>query len=431
MPHRISTRRSWADLHVALVIAVSLAACAWAGPLVPVAGQEGPLTLERCVSIAMEQNPLILSGREQYRASLARVRQAWALPQPSLDIDSDLQPALTDFGGGDERYVGISQTLPFPGRMYFQGKIAREESNEVLTDMELLMLSVTFQVKESFFLLLLAEEQLEYARQNLDLTEDFVQMTELRFEAGDLPQVEVIRARVEAARAASLVRGAENDVRVARARLAFHLGRPSSGGLEIQGELRQDPGAVDLDQLTTWAFEFRPELRRIAHSVERERAVKKHGIMSYFPDFDIGAAKHRQTGETDTWDVTFSVALPLFFWQPATGEVAEADANLRALREETTHLRNAVALEVEEAYVSLSAASAQIRLFEEEILVQAQEAHEMYQFAFQQGEIDAIDLIESRRTLNEARTAYADALFDYAIARAAIERSIGRSIEEQ
>ena len=54
----------------------------------------------------------------------------------------------------------------------------------------------------------------------------------------------------------------------------------------------------------------------------------------------------------------------------------------------------------------------------------------MYEFAYQQGEIEAIDLIESRRTLNDARTSYADALYNYEVARAAIERSIGRPTEE-
>ena len=129
--------------------------------------------------------------------------------------------------------------------------------------------------------------------------------------------------------------------------------------------------------------------------------------------------------------MTLSLALPVFFWQPARGEIAEADANLRALQEEADHLANAITLEVEGAYVNLTAATDQIRLFEEDILTQAEEAYEMYEFAYQQGEIEAIDLIESRRTLNEARTSYADALFNYDVARAAIERSIGRPFEEQ
>jgi outer membrane protein TolC len=179
------------------------------------------------------------------------------------------------------------------------------------------------------------------------------------------------------------------------------------------------------------AMEARPEVRKNDFARQRESYRKTAGYLSYLPDFDIGAARHSITGEKDTWDVTFSVALPLFFWQPAVGEVSEAEASLAALREERTHLANAIALEVEEAWVGLTSAADQIRIFEEDILVQAEEAYEMYEFSYQQGEITALDLIEARRTLNDARMSYADALYSYDLATAGMERSIGRPPQEQ
>jgi outer membrane protein TolC len=348
-----------------------------------------------------------------------------------LDIDSDVQSRLGDFTRGDEQYVGVSQTIPFPGKTYLQGRVAREESNQVSTDVDLLTLDVTFQVTEAFFAVLLAQEQLDYAGQNREFAEDFVAMTELKFEAGDVPRVEVVRARVEAATAANQLRRAENELRLARARVNFLLGRSSSSPLVLQGQLKTTPVTYDLDEVTAWALESRPEIRRINHAIDREDLVKKQGFASYLPDFEVGVAKHRVRGEETTWDVTLSVGLPLFFWQPARGEIAEANANLRALRDEATHLVNAVTLEVEEAYVGLMAADNQIQLFEEEILAQAEEAFEMYQFSYEQGEIGGFELIEARRTLNEARTSYSDALYNYDIARAAIERSIGRLLMEQ
>lgn len=426
----------WKRLHCRL-LHLSLAGLVSVGPL---GGQEtvpGPrnqgssLTLAQCVSLAMEENPLIRSSQELYRASLARVRQARAFPQPSLDIDSDLQPEITDFSGYGERYVGISQTVPFPGKTYLQGRIAGEEANQVLADADLLKLDVTFQVTEAFYALLLSEEKAGFARQNLQFTQDFVQMTELKFQAGDVPQMELIRARVEAATAANQVRVAENEERLARAGLNFLLGRIPSSPLSIQGELRISVDAYDLEEITGWALQDRPEIRNLFSAIERERLVKKQGFMSYLPDFDVGASKHRVPGEDDTWDVTLSLALPVFFWQPARGEIAEAESNLRALQQDAAHLSNAITLEVEGAFVSLNSAADQIRLFEEDILTQAEEAYQMYEFAYQQGEIGAIDLIESRRTLNDVRTSYVDVLYNYDVARAAIERSIGRPIQEQ
>lgn len=397
----------------------------------PLRCQERALTLEECVSLAMEQNPLLRSAREQYQASLARVRQARALPQPSLDIDSDLQPGIRDFSEYGERYVGISQTIPFPGKTYLEGRIAGEEANGVLADTDLLGLDVKFQITEAFYALLRAEEQIGYAGQNLEFTQDFVQMTELKFEAGDVPQMEVVRARVEAATAANQVRVAENHERLARASLNYLLGRTPSSPLTVQGGLRITVGSYDLEEITGWALQDRPEIRKLTSAIERERLVKKQGFMGYLPDFDVGASKHRIPGEDDTWDVTLSLALPVFFWQPARGEIAESNANLRALQQEAAHLANSITLEVQGAFVSLTSAANQIHLFEEEILAQAEEAYEMYEFAYQQGEIEAIDLIESRRTLNDVRTSYTDALYNYDVARAAIERAIGRPIEEQ
>jgi cobalt-zinc-cadmium efflux system outer membrane protein len=394
-------------------------------------GQEAELTLEAAVEIAMERNPLVRSAQEQYQASLARIRQARALPQPSLDIDSDLQPGLTDFSDYGERYIGISQSIPFPGKTYLQSRVASEESAQVLADADQVGLDVRFQVTEAFYGLLRAEEQVGYAGENLRFTEDFVQMTELKFQAGDVPQMELIRARVEAATAANQVRVAENEDRLARAQLNFLLGRVPSSPLAIRGELRIPVVSYDLEEITAWALQDRPEIRSLMSSIERERLVKKQGFMSYLPDFDVGASKHKIPGEDDTWDVTLSLAIPVFFWQPVRGEIAEADANLRSLQQEAAHLSNGITLEVEGAFVNLTSAANQIRLFEEDILTQAEEAYEMYQFAYQQGEIDAIDLIESRRTLNDVRTSYVDALYNYDVARAAIERSIGRPLEEQ
>jgi outer membrane protein TolC len=177
------------------------------------------------------------------------------------------------------------------------------------------------------------------------------------------------------------------------------------------------------------ALSFRPEVKKINLGLERENLTKKQGYMSYLPDFELGVNKHRIIGEGDFWDFTLSFPIPLFFWQPIKGEIAEAEANIYALTKEAEHLRNAITLEVEEATMNALTASNQIRLFEEEILTQAEEVYNMFLFSYQEGEIGGIELIEARRTLVEARTSYADALFNYGVAIAALEKSIGQKLE--
>ncbi|MFC1529375.1 TolC family protein [Gemmatimonadota bacterium] len=408
-----------------LIALLALTGTTW---IVPVDAQEESLTLDQCVSLALEQNPLVLSAREEYRASLARISQARELPQPSLNFDSDLQPGITNLRGSQEQYIGIGAQVPFPGRTRLRGRIAQQESGETQADVETLKLDLTFRVNEAFFDLLLTRERITYARQNLDFSQDFVEKTELKFAAGDVPQVEVIRARVEAARAVTELRRAETEEDLARARMNFLLARPQATPVEIHGQLKAAGVSQDLEQLTDLAFSSRPEMSRIESSIEKAALTRRLGMMSYLPDFDVGAAQHRIAGEPNTWDVTLSVNLPLFFWQPARGKIREATAHSRALIREATHLRNLISLEVEEAHRKYLTAVNQIQLIEEEILAQAEQVYEMYVFSYQHGDIGGIELIEAQRTLNEARKSYADSLYDYSIAIASLEKSVGRAL---
>jgi cobalt-zinc-cadmium efflux system outer membrane protein len=412
-------------LRVVLIIILAVPFVLWGQP----ADNPHALTLEQCISIAIQQNPLVLSSLQQYKASLARVNQAKAFPQPSLDYDSDLQPKFFNFKDSGESYFGISQSIEFPGKRFLRGKIASKESNEIMADIDLLKLDIVFQVKQAFYGLRLAQEKLKYAEQDLELSQDFLQKAELKYDAGDVAKVEVLRAHVEAAKAANQVRTATNDVRLSKAFLNFLLARKKYSPLEIKGELKKTPVKLDIEELKKQALSFRPEIRRINLSLEKENLVKKQATMSYLPDFELGVSKHRIESEGSWWDVTLSFPIPLFFWQPKKGEIAEAKANIESLKRETEHLRNAITLEVEEAYMNALTAANQIQLFEDEILTQAEEVYNMFLFSYQEGEIGGIELIEARRTLMEARKSYADALFNYDAALAALEKSIGQGFK--
>jgi outer membrane protein TolC len=391
--------------------------------------KENALSLEQCITLALRENPLFLSSLEQYKASLARVHQAKAIPQPSLDFDSDLQPNIFNFKDSGESYLGFSETVEFPGKRLVRGKIASRESDEILSEIDLLKLDITFQVKQAFYGLLLAQEKIKYAQQDLELSQDFLEKAELKHAAGDVAKAEVLRARVEASKAANAVRVAQNEKRLAAAMLNFLLGRKKYEPIEIKGEIKRPFVTLDVEELRQRAFSFRPEIKRINFALEKEALKKKQGYLSYLPDFDIGISQHRFVGEQKTWDFTISLPIPIFFWQPKKGEIAEAEANIESFKREADHLKNAISLEVEEAFTNALTASNQIKLFEEEILTQAEEVYNMFLFSFQEGEIGGIELIEARRTLIEAKKAYADALYNYNVTIAALEKSVGQTLE--
>lgn len=392
-------------------------------------GQTKPgeaLSLDQCIALALERHPLILASADRHQASVARIRQAKAFPFPSIDFNSDLQPHFGDFVNSEEAYLGVSQTFELPRKRTARGKIAEQESREVETDIDLVKLEVIFQVRRAFYELLLAQGKLAYAKQDLELAEDYLQKAELKLAAGDVGRVEVLRARVEALSAANAVRVAVNDVNLAKARLNYHLARGKSAPVQVVGQLQIPFLDLNLGDLQAEALRLRPELRRLRLSVEKENLVQARARLSNLPDLDFNVSRHRLEGLPTTWSFTVSAPLPFLFQQRQKAEIAESLANARALQRESEQARNTILVEVEEAHTNAQKAQDQILLYQKEILPRAQEVLEMFTFSYQEGEIGGIELIEARRTLNASRRSYADAQFEYALAVGALEKAVGR-----
>lgn len=389
-------------------------------------GDAPPLTLDQCLAIALTQNPMILSAIHSHEASLARIDQATSYPIPTIDFNSDVQPQPFNFARAEEAYVGASQTFEFPGKRALRGKIADRESREIREDIDILRLDIAFMVKEAFYSLLLAQEQVQYAERDKELSDDFSNKAELKQAAGDVARVEVLRARVEALRAANVVKVATNEVSLAKARLNYLLARDKYTPLQITGELRVPFVDLDVEKLKQEALSLRPEFKRVSFSMEREEYVKDQAHLNNYPDFDVNFSYHYLKDFPASYSFTVSAALPFLFKKQQKAEFAEAQANIMALRREAQNLRNAIQLEVEEAYMNSLTARNQIQLLQDEILPQAEEVYNMFLFSYQEGEIGGIELIEARKTLNEARKSYADALFEYARDLAVLDKAVGR-----
>ncbi|MGB4703501.1 MAG: TolC family protein [Candidatus Saccharicenans sp.] len=386
---------------------------------------EKAFTLEECLDMAIRCNPLILSGFDQYQASRARINIARSWPQPEILLDYPLQPGLFSPHLSEEKFLWIYQTIEFPGRRYLRTRVASLESSENYQDLESLKISIAYQVKEAFFSLLLAEEQLKYARENLHLNREFTGMVEVKHSAGEVSRAEVLRAQVELSRAESLVRRYEVERDILAARLNLLLGRDKNEPVAVCGNLHQPPLEMNLEQAQEEALKSRPEIKKAESALAKMKILKSQSYLGYLPDFNLGLARHQVEG-IRYWDFSLSFSLPLFFWQKRRGEVAEAEALIGARQKEIKYWQNQVTLEVEEAYRQVILCEEQIKLFEKNILDKSEEVYQLLLFSYKEGQIGGLDLIEARRTWLESRITHAEYLCQHAISLAALARAMGR-----
>jgi cobalt-zinc-cadmium efflux system outer membrane protein len=392
------------------------------------AGEEWTLT--RCLETAVAQNPRLRAASSAYRAAQARARQAVALPQPELSLDYDLQPRPFAFGKSDESYIGVNQNVPWPGRIILNGRIARREAREADSDLDAVRLELLIEVKEAFYLMLLAVNNEKLAQENAGLARDFFSRAQAKFASGDAAQIEMLKAKVETARAENELSLAANDLYRARVLLNSLLNREPDAPLSLRGELKPPPLEIGRADCLEQALARRPDIVRARIAEKRFSLQLDLARLTYLPDFQFAVSRHRINGENSTWDVGLSVQIPLWFWQPLKGEIAEARANLERSRAEREEIERSITRDVEQAWQTVVTLDRHIRFFEEQVLQEAEEVYGKAMLSYREGEIGYMELLEAQRTLVDIKHDYAEALFRGQFSRLDLEKCLGRKIME-
>jgi len=255
----------------------------------------------------------------------------------------------------------------------------------------------------------------------------------VRFEAGDVPQLEVLRAGVGTGRAENRVIMARNGLSVSRAKLNTLLAREIHTPLEVTDDFSYLPIEVDLEKLIDLALERRPDLLGAGLKVARSHSNQSAAVSSIMPDLNIGVFRQRIRGDVDNdnfWHVVLGIDVPIWAMFRQRGEIAQASAETARAAAEENALRYQVLLEVKSAFLDLKSTEDQVQLFQNRILREAKRAHKVASMSYQEGKASYLELLEAQRALTETRVEYAQALFNHRSALAALERAVGGNLPE-
>jgi cobalt-zinc-cadmium efflux system outer membrane protein len=387
------------------------------------------LSREAAVQLALGQNPEVIAAQKVWEAARARITQARALPDPELALEYEELPGVTRTGDFGERSFGATQTIEFPLKWWRRSQAASQAAQATrLAVLEMSKLDIRTRVKVAYDRVLFAQKRLDYILQDLQLAQNFLQKAQLRLEAGDVPQLEVLRAEVEAGRAANRLAEARNALSMAKAELNTLLARPSRAPLEMSGDLDYQPIILEMDKLQLLALERRPDFLGADWAVESSLSAQGTARAALLPDLNVGL--FRQTirgaaGEGNFWRVGLALDFPLWGAAQQRGELAEAKAVAGQAFAEKNSIRNQMVLEIESAFLDVQTAEKKVLLFQERILREAERSFEVASRSYAEGKATYLELLDAQKTLIEVREEYAAALFDYRSALYRLERASG------
>jgi NodT family efflux transporter outer membrane factor (OMF) lipoprotein len=208
--------------------------------------------LTELINEAYGQNlSLRLAGLRVLEARAARgIAVGQFFPQTQEAFGSVDATEISDnegFPGGDGSFstarVGIQAAweLDFWGRFRRGIESANAELEFTVADYDAVLVALTAEVATNYILIRSLEERLTFARANVTLQAETLELTRVRFDAGKVSELDVSTARSTLANTQALVPDLENALRQTKLSLCILLGRTPS---ELESELAPMEGAV-------------------------------------------------------------------------------------------------------------------------------------------------------------------------------------------
>jgi len=332
-------------------------ACAISGAL-PAAGAPDA-ALDGLLRRALERNPEVLQARAAVEAERRRVPQAGAWPDPvlSLGIQNDSFSSWT-VGEMEMSFVsfGASQAIPWPGKRGLREQLASLGLRRSEASLARAALDLEAQVRGGYVDLLLAREQLALTGELEMLWRQAQGAARVRYESGQAPQSDLLRAELELARLAQ--RRALEEVQAANSQAALNrlVGDPLEARIESEARLAgSEPEPVAEGEALRDAEARSPELAAARVAVDEAAAGTGLAKKEWWPDLSVQAAVMYRGSLPAMWQLGLALPLPLWGKRRQGNLVAENEHRAAAAGQSAEGVRQVLALRTHERLALLKA----------------------------------------------------------------------------
>ena len=403
----------------------------------------GDLRLAALIAEALEGNPGIHEALFDSQAARHQIRQATALPDPTLSFTWHAEPPETRTGpqrGG----IAVSQRIPWFGKRADQGAVARKLADARAETVAERRAEVVRQVKLAYYDLAYFDRAIELATLEEEVLHLHESLARARYAEGVGLQQAVVKLQAEITRTLSRRDGFRQWRAETEATLNQLRDRPDHERIGPTQPVSLPTAEVDEDRLRDLARSQRPEIRaarlRVASEADKVRLAER----AHWPDFTLAAAwgavgpRRDQAGRLappadngkDTASLTVGINVPLHRSRYRAQE-REALARLEAAKAAHRRSVNAVDAEVRTASVRLALIGERIARFEGALLPQTEQAQRSAKAAYAAGAIGVLDLLDSEEALLDAQLGLARLKSDYMQALADMERAVGTAFADE
>jgi outer membrane protein TolC len=436
-----------------------LAAPAQANPAAATNIFSHPLSRAESVAMALRQNSAILKGQADLRAAYGVVVQLRAIARPRLSAGGGYnaqEPSLIEnfplpaplssyiqFPNQNwNADVKVEQSIYQGGRIHSAFRSAKLTRQQALLNYQATLADTLLAVRVAYDDILLAARQIAVNEASVQLLTRELEDARKRFDAGTVPQFDVLRAEVALANERPRLIQARNDYRIAKNNLlnllAVNLPRTTweDVPLPLSDTLEAPPYDIDLPVALARAVEKRPELAALRKARDLRREDLINARSAYKPSAALFGGYQWQSlpyennlaRDLSGWVAGGQLTWSIFDGQLTRGKVMEAKARYERAQLDIDDSARQIELEARTAYSNFIEAR-EVLESQKKVQEQAEEALRLAEARLAAGSATQLDVLDAQTALTQARTTQAQALHDYGVARARLQRALGEDME--
>lgn len=377
------------------------------------------LGLSDLEAMALASNPSIARLAALVGAARGNWIQVGLPPNPVVGYEGQ---QIGSDGLAEQDGVVINQEIVRGGKLRLNRAVAAQEMARAEANLAAQRQRVLTDVRMAFYQVLVAQRQIDLARELIRINGEAARAADALFEAKEVGRADILQARLEVDNSRILANNAFNRHEAVWRGLTSVVGVADLAPQPLAGDVFVSTVDLNFDEALFRLQSASPEVAAAIADIDRARWAVERALVEPRPNVSLqGLVNWRDNGIGGRSDGAIGVTVPLPIFDRNQGAILEAQHELaaatRALEQLELELRSRLA-SVFERYAS---ARQQVELYQTTILPTAGEALELTRQTYEVGEINYVTLLTAQRSFSQTNLNYLESILMLRLAEAEIE----------
>ena len=409
------------------------------------------LTLDKALTIALDENPTMKVAAEEIALKKVAGKEAWQSPLPEASIAGSLdhtikaaEMKLNDMSfkmgqdGTNTANAGLSINLPlFAPAVYRTMSMTKTDIELAVEKSRASKLDLVNQVSKAYYQLMLAQDSYDVLLGSYKLAEDNFNIVNAKYEQGAVSEYDKISAEVQMRSIKPNVISAANGVTLAKLQLKVLMGITADVELKTEDSLTNYETAVFANQLKDEevGLENNTTMKQLDLNMKMLEKSLKVAKSSFIPTLSMSFSYNYQSlynpninffeyNWSNSSSLMFNLSIPLYKASNFT-KVKSARIQMRQLDWNRIDTERKLNMEIVSYRNNMAASSEQV-VSNKENVMQAEKAVLIAGKRYDVGKGTVLELNSSQVSLTQAQLTYNQSIYDYLIAKADLDKVLGK-----